>query len=116
MRPQSESLSRLKPWEVEGVCRRTWERRRNKTATAAVATLSAPIFLSSKDRPATPEGGAGLAERGFASKEARGYPSSQTATTMAADRYGSLPIELRLLALGLPLSRKFGAREKLVAA
>jgi hypothetical protein len=120
MRPQSESLSRLKPWEVEGVCRRTWERRRNKTATAAVATLSAPIFLSSEDRPATPEGGAGLSERGFASKKARcpaergapkaqsqitaGYPSSQTATTLVADGYGSLPIELRLLALGLPHS------------
>lgn len=24
------SLSRLKPWEAEGICRRTWERRRAK--------------------------------------------------------------------------------------
>jgi hypothetical protein len=108
MRPQSQSLSATKPWEVEGVCRRTWERRRNRP----VATLSASIFLSNEDRPATPEGGAGLAERGFASKEARGLPSSQTATTMVADRYEPLPMELRLLALGLPVP---GRRQGLAA-
>jgi hypothetical protein len=32
-----------------------------------------------------------------------GYPSSQTATTVAADRFEALPLELRLLALGLPM-------------
>jgi hypothetical protein len=42
-------------------------------------------------------------ERGFAPKEARGFPSSQTATTMAADRYVSLSLELRLAALCLPM-------------
>jgi hypothetical protein len=78
--------------------------RRNKARRDGETTLSAAIFLSSEDRPVSPEGEAGLAERGFASKKARGYPSSQTATTLAADGYGSLPIELRLLALGLPLS------------
>jgi hypothetical protein len=66
-------------------------------------------------------------ERGFASKEARGLPSSQTATTIAADMsvstsavakcsafgfraapdsYEALPVELRLLALGLPVPEK----------
>jgi hypothetical protein len=99
MRPQSQSLSRLKPWEVEDVCRRTWERRRNKRATAAVATLSTPILLISEDRTAT----AGLAEGGFASKQANSNPSSQTVTMPAVDVYQSLPVELRLLALNLPL-------------
>src|SRR5438034_435748 len=48
-------------------------------------TLSTAYFLNSEDRPVSPEGGAGLAERGFASKEVRGYPSSRTATTLAVD-------------------------------
>ena len=115
-RPQSESLSRTKPWEALNMSRRTWERHRNKQRDAS---SSAAIFLSSDDRLATPAGGARMAsERGFASKEARerpsaappeaaikarGLPSSQTATMLAAVRYESLPAELRLLALGLPL-------------
>src|SRR5262245_55381534 len=37
-------------------------------------------------------------------KKERGYPASQTASTMAADRFEPLPLELRLLALGLPMS------------
>jgi hypothetical protein len=120
MRPQSQSLSRLKPWEAEGMTRRTWYRR-NKAGTGIGTTLSTPIFLSGEDRPVPlARGATGLAERGFASKKVRcpatrgapkaqyratrGYPSSQTATTMAGDAYGLLPIELRLLALGLPLN------------
>jgi hypothetical protein len=34
-------------------------------------------------------------------RKERGYPSSQTATTLVADRYEALPVELRFLALGL---------------
>jgi hypothetical protein len=45
----------------------------------------------------------GLAERGFASKKARGLPSSQTAITLAADVYETLPLELRFAALCLPM-------------
>jgi hypothetical protein len=75
--------------------------RRNKARSKGETTLSATIFLSSEDRPVSAEGGAGLAERGFASKKARGYPSSQTASTLAADRYESLPLELRMAALCL---------------
>jgi hypothetical protein len=100
-RPQSESLSRTKPWEALNMSKRTWERRRNKARDASSSAVS---FLSRNDRLATPAGGARMEfERGFASKEARGYPSSQTATTIAADIHGSLPLELRLLALGLPI-------------
>jgi hypothetical protein len=113
-RPRAEyeanSLSRIKPWLAEGISRSTWERkRRNMTRTQNDASVSAAIFLSSEDRPASPVGGAGLAERGFASKKARGLPSSQTATTMAADSaassYSGLPLELRLIALGLVASK-----------
>jgi hypothetical protein len=100
MRKQSESLSATKPWEKLGMSRAAWYRR-NKPRSSGETTLSAAIFLSSEDRPVSPEGGAGLAERGFASKKARGLPSSQTATTMAADAHEALPTELRLLALGL---------------
>jgi len=100
MRPQSESLSATKPWEKLGMSRAAWYRR-NKHRSSGETTLSAAIFLSSEDRPVSPEGGAGLAERGFASKKARGLPSSQTATTMVADAHEALPTELRLLALGL---------------
>jgi hypothetical protein len=120
MRPQSESLSATRPWRELGMSRSTWYRR-NKPGTSPGTTLSAAIFLSCEDRPVPlARGATGLSERGFASREARcpakrgapkaqyqittGHPSSQTATTLAADGYGSLPIELRLLALGLPLS------------
>jgi len=100
MRPQSESLSATQPWRELGMSRAAWYRR-NKARGDSETTLSAAIFLSSEDRPVSPEGGAGLAERGFASKKVRGYPSSQRATTLVADRHEALPQELRLLALGL---------------
>ena len=100
MRPQSESLSATKPWEKLGMSRAAWYRR-NKPGTRGETTLSTAIFLISEDRPVSPDGGAELSERGFASKEARGLPSSQTATTMVADAHEALPTELRLLALGL---------------
>jgi hypothetical protein len=91
----------------EGVSRMTIYRRRKAAERARntpnVTGVSAPIFLSSEDGPVTPAGVEGTSERGFASKKARGFPSSQTATTLAADIHGSLPLELRLLALCLPM-------------
>jgi hypothetical protein len=65
--------------------------------------VSAAIFLSSEEGLAT----ARPTERVFdpQEKKKRRLSSSQTATTVAADRYvtahSSLPLELRLLALGL---------------
>jgi hypothetical protein len=109
MRPQSESLSATQPWRELGMSRRTWYRR-NKQRTGTGTTLSAAIFLSSEDRTVPPEGGTGLSERGFASKKARGLPSSQTATTMVADIYATLPLELRLAALGLVASKSFAPK------
>jgi hypothetical protein len=99
MRPQSQSLSRLKPWETEGMSRAKWYRK-NKARRDSETTSSTPIFLSTEDRPVS----TGLAEGVFDPKEAsKGLPSSQTVTMPAVDVHQSLPLELRLLALGLPL-------------
>ena len=90
--------------------RKRTEQAKNQPNVTGVSAIS---FLTKKDRPVTPEGMEGASERGFASKKARGYPSSQTATMLAADRHEALPVELRLLALGLvPLmaGAKFRAR------
>jgi hypothetical protein len=123
MRPQSESLSRAQPWRELGMSRTTWYRR-NKTRKRRETTLSAAIFLSSEDRSVSPAGEAGLSERGFASKKecprsgrgvaatvgASGLASSQTATTMAVDVYATLPLELRLSALCLPMPENLARR------
>jgi hypothetical protein len=43
MRPQSQSLSRLKPWAAEGISRKTWERRRLSAASSnAKASCTLP--------------------------------------------------------------------------
>jgi hypothetical protein len=63
--------------------RATWYRQ-NKAGKRRETTLSASIFLSNEDRTVSPEREVEF-KRGFASKKARGLPSSQTATTMVAD-------------------------------
>jgi hypothetical protein len=114
MRPQSQSLSRLKPWAAEGISRRTWERRRhrNMTRTQNDANWSTPIFLISEDGLASART---AAEAGASHREAsKELSSSQTGTIAAADPYESFPVELRLLALGLPLPdamRKAASRD-----
>jgi hypothetical protein len=100
MRLQSECLSATQPWKELGMSRASWYRR-NKPGNGSETTLSAISLIGIEDRPVSPERRVGPSERGFASKKARGLPSSQTATTMAADAYAPLPLELRLLALGL---------------
>jgi len=112
MRPQSESLSATKPWEKLGMSRRTWYRQ-NKAGSRDGTTLAPPIFLSSGDKTVPPEGKKGLPSGAVAPKKARGLPSSQIAPTLAADVYETLPLELRLLALGLELPM---VGEKLAAA
>jgi hypothetical protein len=84
--------------------RRTWYRQ-NRDRTGTGTTLSAAIFLSSEDRTVPVERKMEIERPKAAPPKAAngGYPSSQTATTMAADRYEALPLELRLLALGLPM-------------
>jgi hypothetical protein len=107
MRPQSESLSAIQPWRELGMSRRTWYRR-NKMRFGT--TLSAPIFLYLADKTVPLDRQKPESERGFAPKQQPQLPSSQTATsTLAADVYASLPLELRLLALGLPYYEKLAA-------
>jgi hypothetical protein len=89
-RPHSESLSRTKPWVGA-----KWYRQRTMRHET---DSSAAIFLSSDDEVVSRER-KGEFKRGFASKKARGLPSSQTAATIAV--YEVLPLELRLMALGL---------------
>jgi len=104
VRPRAEYVARSTAAQARaaGVSRMTIYRRRKAAEQAKniphVTGVSAAIFFSAEDRPVT-----GLAEGGFASKEARGLPSSQTVVMPAVDVHQSLPIELRLLALGLPL-------------
>ena len=96
-RPHSESLSRTKPWEAMKMSRAKWYRQRTMRRET---DSSAAIFLSSDDEVVSRER-KGEFKRGFASKKARGLPSSQTATITAFDVHATLPTELRLLALGL---------------
>src|SRR5262249_55320954 len=106
VRPRAEyeasSLSATQPWKELGMSRRTGERHRNKARDANVASVSAAIFLSTADRLAAPERKKAAAERRCRAEEKRrGLPPLQTTTTMAVDVYETLPLELRLLALGL---------------
>jgi hypothetical protein len=46
-KPHAESLARAKPWEAEGICRRTWYYRRRKAAIAHIAQIPAQSLLLS---------------------------------------------------------------------
>jgi hypothetical protein len=93
------------------VSRRTWERHRNRTR---VASVSATIFLSSEDGLASAERKQGHPSEASPRRKQEAIRLA-TATTLVADRYQSLPAELRLLALGLPIAKTFGPREGLAA-
>jgi hypothetical protein len=89
-RDQYEANSKAAQARAEGVSRMTIYRRRRAAEQAKnhpdVTGVSAAIFLSGEDGPVTPAGVEGTSERCFAPKEeARGLPSSRTATTVAAD-------------------------------
>jgi hypothetical protein len=105
MRPQSESLSRTKPWEAMKMSRRTWYRQRTKGVLGRSGTVSsAAIFLSSDDEVVPT---ARLRRKknpsGASPRKKKAAIRLATATTMVADRYGALPMELRLAALCLPI-------------
>jgi hypothetical protein len=102
VRPRDEylasSLSRSQPWKEARLCRRTWERHRNK---GRVASVSAARLLSSEDGLAS----ARTSEGAFGPKEGKRLIVLADGDHDAADRhvtaYSSLPLEPRLLALGL---------------
>jgi hypothetical protein len=104
MRPQSESLSAIKPWRELGMSRATWYRR-NKARRRGETVLSAAIFLSCEERPVSPEGGAGLSKRRYRAEEKKEDFRLATATTLAADIYATLPLELRMAALCLSIPK-----------
>jgi len=89
-RPQSESLSATQPWEELGMSRRTWYRR-NKAGKSVGTDSSAALFLSPADRVVP-------AERKRASEG-----GTSCLPIVGVDRYASLPLELRMMALGLPM-------------
>jgi hypothetical protein len=105
MRPQSQSLSATKPWEQMGMSRARWYRHgKPETAPneARETTLSTPIFLIEEDRPVSPERQG--CPSGATPRRKQGDFRLATATMIAYDGYGSLPLELRSAALGLPYS------------
>jgi hypothetical protein len=97
-RPHWESLSQTQPWRELGMSRRTWERHRNKAKEAGVAKTSAAIFLSYDDESASPG-------QVFATSSSQ-YPEARA--TQDYHGYSSLPIELRMMALGLPMPEQSG--------
>jgi hypothetical protein len=102
-RPRTEyearSLSATKPWEVEGMSRRTWYRRRNKAGTAVGTSMSAAFLSKAADGP-VPTGTEAATEPGLKKQEDFRLA---TANVILADAYESLPVELRLAALCLPI-------------
>jgi hypothetical protein len=102
-RPHSESLSQSKPWRAEGMSRAKWYRQRTMRRET---DSSATIFLSGDDEVVSGTSKKMEFKQPSAAKKERGYPSSQTANKSVADSYGSSPLELRLLALGLSIPKK----------
>jgi len=75
--------------------------RQNKHRKTGETTLSAAIFLIPNDEPVS---GEELGNRaGLRPKEKKEAFRLATATTLAADRYATLPLELRMAALCLPM-------------
>jgi hypothetical protein len=110
-RAEYEANSTAAKARAEGVSRMTIYRRKRAAEQAKnkpdVTGVSTAIFLSSDDRPVTGERKR-AAERGRPLKGRTARRKKEdfrlaTATTLAADRYATLPLELRLAALCLPV-------------
>jgi hypothetical protein len=98
-RPQSQSLSRTKPWREEGMSRRSWYRR-NK-ARRKIDTVSSPaIFLTYADEVVPEERKKGNSSGAPPQKKEESLPSSQTATTMVADMSVSMSAVAKRAAFG----------------
>jgi hypothetical protein len=115
-RPRDEyemtSLSATRPWEIEGMSRRTWYRKRQQQTQNQDGTSTGTACLLKAEAEPVPTGEAEAPKQvefvqAFGLKKARGYPSSRTASLMAVPdpvpSYSTLPTELRLMALALPI-------------
>jgi hypothetical protein len=92
--------------KAEGVSRMTiYRRRRVEQAKNPpnVTGASTPIFLSTEDRPVTSREGKRLSEQGFALKKKKEVIRLADSLMLAADIHATLPLELRMAALCLPL-------------
>jgi hypothetical protein len=86
---EANSLTRTKPWEAEGVGRRTWYRRRGTSPSAATSppkdggtngtSPSAAIFLTAADTPVPPERKKAGLPRGSLSEKRGGNSSTHSA-------------------------------------
>jgi len=89
IRPLAQALSRTKPWEAEGMSRRTWYRRRGTTASTAISplksgggtgtTASTALFLSGEDLLVPPERKKAGLPRGSLSEKRGGNSSTHSA-------------------------------------
>jgi hypothetical protein len=109
-RAEYEANSMAAKARAEGVSRMTIYRRIRVAEQARnslnVTGVSAAIFLSSEDGPVTPAGVKGPSERRCRAEEKKEDFRLATATTLVADLYATLPLELRMAALCLPMLEK----------
>jgi hypothetical protein len=118
-RPQVESLSQTEPWKAMKMSRRTWYRK-NKSRNGT--TSSTRIFLSTVDEsvPTKRRGASaprsGLPAAGLRPAKKQDAFRLPTAATMAADQFASLPLELRLAALCLPVPESHSVPQKKLRA
>jgi hypothetical protein len=104
-RAEYEANSIAAKARAEGVSRMTIYRRRAAEQAKNhpnVTGASAAIFFSGDDGPVTPAGVEGTSERRCRAEDKKEAVRLATATTTRVDM-SELPIELRLLALGLPV-------------
>ena len=105
-RAEYEANSMAAKARAEGVSRMTIYRRKRAAEQAKnrpdVTGVSAAIFLSSEDGPVTPAGVEGTSERGFASKREEDFRLRRPRPRWLST-FRSLPLELRLSALCLPM-------------
>jgi hypothetical protein len=108
VRPRTdyEANSTAAKARAEGVSRMTIYRRKRAAEQVRngsnVTGVSAAIFLSSEDGPVTPAGVEGTSERSFASKREEDFRLRRPRPRWLST-FRSLPLELRLSALCLPM-------------
>ena len=103
-RPQEQSLSRTEPWRAEGMSKRTWYRRRQKQdpSTARwspLRSVSPLASLGTKSPTAVPFLSAGT----VSSTVERKIAADEVVPIVSGFDYSALPVELRMVALGLPV-------------
>jgi hypothetical protein len=117
-KPQSQSLSRIKPWEDLNMSRRQWYRKRNGTTSGTAVLLT---YAADKVVPSAAPQASGCPMKGYPPAETlppgQGVIDGMNCTTLAVPEpmpgdekklrgfdisvFSTLPIELRMASLGL---------------